>query len=56
MQRVDSRLDNISGSVEIGLTNLEVDNFFSLLLQRPGAVQNFKSSFRAKPRHPAGKT
>src|SRR5271154_60861 len=56
MEGVDSGLDDISGRIKVRLANFEVDDLFALLLQRAGAIQNFKGSFSTKPRHPAGET
>src|ERR1700687_3990337 len=56
VERVDTGLDDIGGSVEVGLANFEVNDFFALFFEHAGAVQDFKSGFRSEPRHPAGKT
>src|SRR6266478_9788766 len=56
VKSVDTSLDDIGGRVEVGFTDFEVNNLFALFLELAGAVQDFKSSFGAKPRHPAGKT
>ena len=53
-QRIHSRLNHIARSIEIRLADFKMDDVPALLLQRAGASQNFKSGFRAKPRHPAG--
>jgi hypothetical protein len=56
MKRVDSRLDDVGGRVEVGLADFQVNDFFALLFERAGAVQNFKGGFGAEPRHAAGQT
>ena len=43
------------GRVEVGLADLEVDDFFALLFEGASAVQHFKSGFGSKARHPSGK-
>ncbi len=55
-KRVDTGFDDIRRCVEIGLADFQVDDILALLLERAGAVEDFKGGFSAEARHATGET
>ena len=54
VQRIHGRFHHVGWRVEIGLSDLQVNDALALGFERLGLVQNFKGSFRAQPGHAAG--
>ena len=54
VESVDGGFNDIGGSVEIGLSDLQVHDLFSLSLQGAGLVQDLKGGFSAQARHARG--
>jgi hypothetical protein len=55
MQSIDASFDYVWRSIEIRLSDLQVDNALPPTLQRPRFVQHFEGCFGTEPGHAAGK-
>jgi hypothetical protein len=53
-QRLDARLDDMFGRLEIGLADAEVDDVLALRRQRLRAREHGKGRFGAEPRQAVG--
>ena len=49
-------VNDVGGSIEIGLADLQMDNILALSFECAGAHQHFEGGLRAQPRHPASQS
>src|SRR2546423_3630450 len=56
VQRIASRVDDVAGRIEIGLTDLKMNDVAALRFKCARLYQNFEGRLGAKARHPFGKT
>jgi hypothetical protein len=54
VERVNRGFHDVLRSIEIGLTDFQVNDVSALLLKGAGADENLESCFGAQPRHAPG--